>query len=111
MRCLHYAGDSILVGDAVARAIEEYAMVLAQRQGADVLTLPATTNRSAIELVLGPASQLFSDDAEGPAAEDGDEALLADIRDRLNRGAPTARAVPEDASSPSQTSTFTDFDV
>ncbi|NQX11549.1 hypothetical protein HQQ80_07930 [Microbacteriaceae bacterium VKM Ac-2855] len=82
MRRLHFAGDSILVGDDVARAIEEYAMHLARRQGADLLILPATSRRDRIDLLLGPSSQLFSEAAEGPTGDEGDESILADIRAR-----------------------------
>lgn len=108
---MHYAGDSILVGDEVARAIEEYAMVLARRQGADMLVLPATAGRESIELVLGPASQLFSEAVEGPVSEDGDEELLADIRARIQGQGNASQPLFEDESEKDSGINLSDFDL
>lgn len=85
-------------------------MVLARREGADLLVLPATANRASIELVLGPASQLFSEAADGPASEEGDDALVADIRARMQgRGAHGHPIFEEQPAQP--TIGLTDFDL
>lgn len=83
-------------------------MQLARRQGADLLILPATSRRDRIDVLLGPASQLFSEAADGPAADDGDEAVLADIRSRQHGGASHGQPVFEEQP---QALPITDFDV
>lgn len=108
MRELHYAGGSMLVGDDVSRAIEDYALDLARRQTADVIVLPATGVRDRIEIVLGPSSQLFSEAAVGPASDERDDEILADLRAR-RRGEEAAGQPPFEE--PSSSSALGDFDL
>lgn len=86
-------------------------MVLARRQGADMLILPATAGRASIELVLGPASQLFSEAADGPAGEDGDEALLADIRARIQEQSSASQPLFEQEPGRPSSISLSDFDL
>lgn len=75
MKRLHYAGGSLLVGDAVAHAILGYARELGLRGIADTIVVAGTTpdgEREQAELLIGPASQLLlveDDSPEDPAAD------------------------------------------
>jgi len=85
MKRLRYAGGSILLGDAVAHAILGYGRDLALAHASDTVMIAGRNEeggRSEGEMLLGPASQLFADTAEGPEALPGDEEAVADIEQR-----------------------------
>lgn len=88
MKRLRYAGGSILIGDAVAHAVLAYGRDLALARASDTVMLMGRDDDggdSEGEMLLGPASQLFSDSAEGPESLPGDEASVADIEGRRAR--------------------------
>lgn len=88
MKRLRYAGGSILIGDAVAHAVLAYGRDLALARASDTVMLVGRTDdggESEGEMLLGPASQLFADTAEGPESLPGDEASVADIEERRGR--------------------------
>ena len=64
MKLIHYAGGSVLTGDDVAHTVAEYATALAQAGKADTVRIPVIKDGllNAVELVIGPASQLIIED-------------------------------------------------
>lgn len=85
MKRLRYAGGSILLGDAVAHAILAYGRDLALARASDTVTVTGRDDDGGDnegEMLLGPASQLFADTAEGPESLPGDEESVADIEGR-----------------------------
>ncbi|MWV48115.1 hypothetical protein GRS96_02350 [Rathayibacter sp. VKM Ac-2803] len=88
MKRLRYAGGSILIGDAVSRALLAYARDLALAQASDTVMLAGLTEDGAddeAEMLVGPSSQLFADSAEGPESLPGDAATVAEMESRRSK--------------------------
>ena len=73
---IHYAGDSVVTGSAIARAVLEYAKALAKANQSETVEIPTlapdgTISRST--LLIGPASQLIADVEPPDGAADGEE--------------------------------------
>ncbi|KQQ06245.1 MULTISPECIES: hypothetical protein [unclassified Rathayibacter] len=86
MERIHYAGSSVLTGTAIARALVRYAEALALRKGSMTVEIPvrrASGGDGRASLLIGPASQLFSESEEGGGDEIVDDELVA----RLTREA------------------------
>jgi hypothetical protein len=67
MRKIIYAGGAFYTGDALAKALLQYAAALALNHSAAVVDLPVRTlhgGRGTQSLVLGPASQVMSETTE-----------------------------------------------
>jgi hypothetical protein len=82
---LHYAGDSILTGTAIARALLEYAQALAQADTAATVQIPFVNEqgeRGNSDILVGPASQLISNSVDVPYDEIEDPELVADLERR-----------------------------
>lgn len=113
---LHYAGDSILTGTDIARAVLEYAQALAQAGTAATVQIPFVTEDGSLgnsDILVGPASQLISNTEEVPYDEVEDPDLVADLKRKtlnLRRfGTPEAgENVTEDREPP--TAGLSDFD-
>lgn len=85
MKRLRYAGGSILVGDAVSHALLTYARDLARAATSDTVSIHGLTDEGAddeAEMLIGPASQLFADTADGPEALPGDTDTVTEIEKR-----------------------------
>ncbi|MDR6906588.1 hypothetical protein J2X63_002274 [Agromyces sp. 3263] len=70
---IHYAGDSVVTGSEIARAVLEYAKALAKANQSATVEIPTLAPDGSISrstLLIGPASQLIAD-AEEEA--DGEE--------------------------------------
>ena len=102
---IHYAGDSILTGSEIARALLDYAQALAVAGTSATVDIPVvdegdgSIGRS--ELLIGPASQLISDtEEEGhelPPRADWTRGLLRhgdSSVDGLNLRLPTTKPPP-----------------
>ncbi|QEW00752.1 hypothetical protein F6J84_12005 [Microbacterium caowuchunii] len=77
---IHYAGDAILTGTEIARALLDYAQALAQAGTSatvDIPTVNADGSPGRSEVLVGPASQLISDSEESPHPDPVDEDLVA----------------------------------
>ncbi|WP_251453647.1 hypothetical protein [Microbacterium sp. Marseille-Q6648] len=89
MQLLHYTGDTLLTTDDVANALMAYASALADSHTSDVVVVPILDQRGDVvmaEMLLGPASQLYSTPADGAGAEvEVDEAVVQDLRLRARR--------------------------
>ena len=85
---LHYAGDSIVTGTEIARALLDYAQALAQAgtsSTVDVPTLNEDGSPGRPEILIGPASQLIADAEISGFDEVVDEALVAYMRGEATR--------------------------
>jgi hypothetical protein len=77
---IHYAGDSILTGSAIAKALLEYAEALAKVGASatvDIPTREADGSLGRSSLLVGPASQLIADAEVSEYDEVIDDALVA----------------------------------
>ena len=77
---IHYAGDSILTGSAIAAALLEYAEALARVGTSATVDIPTREEDGSIgrsKLLVGPASQLISDAEESTDDEIVDDELVA----------------------------------
>jgi hypothetical protein len=77
---IHYAGDSILTGTAIAAALLEYAAALARADASETVRIPTREedgSEGRSTLLIGPASQLTADSEESEFDELVDEQLVA----------------------------------
>ncbi|MFB2579859.1 hypothetical protein ACEXQD_01285 [Herbiconiux sp. P15] len=108
MERIHYAGDSVLTGTAIARELLEYARALAVSEDSDTVEIPVRhTDGSAgvANILVGPASQLLSESEETEGDELEDDAVVQDLRHRSARLKP-AHPVHSDQAAGDTTDTF-----
>ena len=89
---LHYTGDRILMADAVGEAVMRYASALAEAQTSDVVVVPIVNDNgeaSTAELLIGPASQLYSTPAPDADEVEADPEVIADLDQRARRLQPS----------------------
>lgn len=103
MHRIHYAGDSIVTGSKIARALLDYAQALAQESASATIEVPTLEEdgaRGRVELLIGPASQLTAHEVRSDDDEIVDDRLVEQIAaeaDRLRHfggPTPTAGVVP-----------------
>lgn len=74
-----------MTGDAIAKAVLDYAAALANANQSAHLEVPgrdSLTGAKSVAMVVGPASQILASDGEfGPEIED--EAFVEDIKARI----------------------------
>jgi hypothetical protein len=85
MERIYYAGDHFLTGTDIARALVAYAAALAQQGSAGAVEIPVRHEddgrRGAVNFLVGPASQLVTENVEADGYEEiRDEALVARLR-------------------------------
>ena len=100
---LHYAGSSVLTGSSIAHSLVGCAEALALRKGAMTVDIPirrATGGIGRATLLIGPASQLFSE-VEDDAGEELVDAALVEMLTveiaRLGVSQPVAETDDDDA--------------
>jgi hypothetical protein len=99
---IFYAGDSILTGTAIARALLEYAEALAKADTSATVEIPTRLGDGGVgrsTFLVGPASQLVSDTEPSGFDEIEDEQLIARFRaetERLRFGSPGGKASSSD---------------
>lgn len=106
MQRLHYTGDTILMADETAAALMDYASALAEANTSDVVSVPVVDEQGVhthAELLIGPASQLYTMPAPDAEELSADLEVVADLRRRAARLRPS-RPMTEDSS------TFEDTD-
>jgi hypothetical protein len=89
---LHYTGDRILMADAIGEAVMRYASALAEAKTSDVVVVPVINEKgeaSKAELLIGPASQLYSTPAPDADEVDADPAVIAELDRRARRLQPS----------------------
>ncbi|SMH49857.1 hypothetical protein SAMN06295885_3427 [Rathayibacter oskolensis] len=102
MERIHYAGSSVLTGSAIARALVRYAEALAMRKGSMTVEIPVrrpSGGEGRASLLIGPASQLFSETEDSAYDEIVDEELVARLTgetERLGVSHPVAEAASDD---------------
>lgn len=103
MHRVHYAGGSVLTGDAIAAALLEYAAALARNASSATVEVPVREEngrRGVAEVLIGPASQLVS--THEPDLDDDaldDEILDVELVERFSvasRGLDSSAAEPLD---------------
>jgi hypothetical protein len=80
MQRIHYAGGELITGNAIADAVVEYAEALATRRTAASIEIPVRGDDGSTvhaQLLIGPASQLVTEELEGEFDEIVDEELVA----------------------------------
>jgi hypothetical protein len=82
-----YVGDSFVTGDAIADAVLEYGVVLANSGRADMVAVPGIgrDGDTEFDLLIGPASQLSAARVPHTGPELTDAAFVADIHERIER--------------------------
>ena len=112
---LHYAGDSIVTGTEIARALLDYAQALSQvgtSSTVDVPTLNEDGSPGRSEILIGPASQLIADVETSEFDEVVDKALVAYMRGEAERLRNFGSPAPRAEATPSQTSPgFEDYEL
>ncbi|MDP9026810.1 MAG: hypothetical protein M3N46_04540 [Actinomycetota bacterium] len=87
LRRMFYAGGELITSDAVAHAVLEYAAKLGNRGEAATLLVPAVglvDGETAVELLVGPASQLAAAPVESDESPPDDAEFLRDMRTRMS---------------------------
>ncbi|KZE95734.1 MULTISPECIES: hypothetical protein [unclassified Agromyces] len=77
---LYYSGDSVLTGSAIARALLDYAGALADVRASATVRIPTRRPDGSLghsTVLIGPASELISDEEPGEHDELVDEELVA----------------------------------
>jgi hypothetical protein len=97
---LHYTGDKLLMADAIGEAVMRYASALAEAKTSDVVVVPVVDEHghaSQAELLIGPASQLYSTPAPDAEDREADAEVIAELDRRARRLKPSL-AQPVDRS-------------
>lgn len=82
MHRVHYAGGTLLTGDAIASALLEYAAALARKATSATVEIPvreADDGLGVAQVLIGPASQLVSTPEPGY----GDEIIDDEVVERF----------------------------
>lgn len=98
---IHYAGNSVLTGTAIAQAMLEYAKALGMRDEAATVEIPVRHPDGRVgraEFLIGPASQLVTEDEPSDFDELIDEDVVEGFRRRTAKLLPS-RPVTDDQES------------
>jgi hypothetical protein len=79
MHRVHYAGGSVLTGDAIAAALLDYASALARRASSATVDIPVREedgSQGIAQVLIGPASQFVTTHEPGPGDEILDDELV-----------------------------------
>jgi len=109
MRRIHYAGEHLLTGDAIADGVIAYAEALASVDRASSVEVPVRREDGglgSVTILIGPASQMVSEAVTSEYDEVVDDELVAWLRERRDALRPI-RALPVDEVDPR----FVEFDA
>ena len=98
MEIIHYAGDSLLTGTEIARALLEYANALAKNEQSATVYIPVRHADGSIgraNFLIGPASQLVAESESSPFDEVVDPELVEWLTRQSDKLRP-ARPVSDD---------------
>jgi hypothetical protein len=110
MERLNYAGESILTGSALAKAVLEYAEALAKADTSANIEIPTREPDGSIgvaRLLIGPASQLITVEEKSGLPEVEDAALVAEFKAKTRALGP----VRADAIGSLELDDYTDLDI
>ena len=99
MQLVHYAGLSLVTGDAITLALLRYAGALAVAEEAATVQIPVRTpdgGQSSATLLVGPASQLAAEPIESEHDELLDAELVAHFEALASSVSTTARPITAD---------------
>lgn len=85
MQHLLYGLASVLVGDAAASAVLEYAVALNQSRLSDLVTVPTvdvTGYPTTVRMLLAPGVPIMSEEAPDDALEPDNRAFVGELRAR-----------------------------
>ncbi|MDY0910454.1 hypothetical protein [Microbacterium sp. CFBP9034] len=85
---IHYAGDSILTGTAIAHALIDYAQALAQVGASATVDVPIRNEDGSMgrsEILIGPASQLIASEEKSRFDEVRDEVLVKRMKNEAEQ--------------------------
>lgn len=88
MQRLHYTGQSFFVADDICDAVLHYASALADAGLSDVIGIPMIDEAGVsgeAEILIGPASQLYSTRVEHMHENGANTELVQDLRRRAAR--------------------------
>jgi hypothetical protein len=90
VKIIHYVGQELMTGDAIADAVVRYAGALAQHETSASIDIPIVTEDGVVQasFLLGPASQLVAVPVKSNRPDPVDDELI----DRIARE--TARLDP-----------------
>ena len=112
---IHYAGDSILTGTEIARALLEYAQALAVAGTSATVDIPVVDERDGSigrsELLIGPASQLISDTEDSPYDDAIDHDLVTHMYDEAARLRRYGADAPTAVTGVEENNPVEDFDI
>lgn len=86
MRRIAYADAQFVTTDALAARVLEYAKVMGRTATDDIVHLPTVDengNVRAIDILIGPASQITSAEVDGPEADLDSKDLLRELDQRI----------------------------
>jgi hypothetical protein len=92
MERIHYAGSSFLTGDAIARALVDFARFLAAHNNSAVVDIPVRHTDGSLaraNFLLVPTSQLVSESEDSPYGEIVDDDLVRELEERTSGERPT----------------------
>jgi hypothetical protein len=99
MERIHYADDSVLTGSDIAQSLLRYAAALARRGSSATVDIPTRKDDGTVgraSFLLGPASQMISEEEESGFDELVDDALVADFEEQIAKlGNPQAVAADQ----------------
>jgi hypothetical protein len=102
MKLIHYAGDTLLTGDAIADALVDYAAALAREETSTAVMIPVRVDGGGVDQVsvlLGPASQIVAAPEHSEYDEIVDDELvsfMASAASRLSGPQPISLALNVD---------------
>ncbi|MDD7929366.1 hypothetical protein [Microbacterium thalli] len=114
---IHYAGDSVVTGSDVARALLGYAQALAQVGSSATVDIPVVGTdgtQARWEVLVGPASQITSRETDWDGPELRDDVLVARLRrqaDQLRNRGTSAAVATEDPDFGGAPQAWSDFDT
>lgn len=88
MERISYAGERLLTGTEIAQAVVAYAQALADAGQAAAVEIPTVDERGrpgVAQVLVGPASQLVTTEADMDVPEPQDAALVEELRARTAR--------------------------
>lgn len=101
MHRINYAGDSLLTGTAIAHAVLHYAKELALEGASDTVEIPTigeAGQRETVELLIGPASELFATSERSSFPDPEESAVLQELAARVEKLGRGDASAPLDAS-------------
>lgn len=114
MHRIHYGAIAYITGDEIARAVIDYAAVLARGGDADVVAMPVREPDGSlreVRMLIGAALPIAATDiGPGNPEELHDDVLLAELRRRTGARRHTVRSLtPQEAGEISDSDTYLDY--